>query len=205
MNIDISKIRALDYGFSTDISIFSFIEKWAINGFWKAVTDNKQQLPTHIFQFIDVEGDLQVIEMAADGNDKKKLKLSLCPIDKYLSNGIFGDRIICVLRNSLYDDDLIRAQANKRHLRRWADGKTFYDISELTFFMPFLRFLGLKNDNSKLVCSSEAEDELNKDECTFSDFPLLKKPQGVIAPWQIMDSKFCITRSGNRHALQHIV
>jgi len=189
LNRDI--LRPLDIAFSTNISMFSFLEKWTINGFVKAITDSQQKLPTHILQFIEIYGHLKILEMIVDNNNHKKMKLSLVEIEKYEENGFLGDRIICIKRNALYDNSMIRNEANARHIQRWADGQTFYDISELTFFVPWLKFLGLKNNNQKLVCSSENESELNKDGYSYTDFPLLKNPQGIIPPYAIMTAQHC--------------
>jgi hypothetical protein len=194
-----SIIRPLDFAFSTDVSIFSFVEKWTINGFWKAVSDYGKKLPTHVLQFVEIMGHLKILEMVVDNNDHKKMKLPLTAIEKYVGNGFFGDRIITIMRNKLYDDDNLRKQANERHLNRWADGKTNYDIEELAFFIPWLvKLFRLKNDNQKLVCSSELESELNKDGYSYKDFPLEKNPVGIISPWDEMSAKFCQSHGGNK-------
>jgi len=199
--INRSVIRPLDYAFTTDVSMFSFIEKWTINGFWKAMTDAKKVLPTHILQFVDIMGHTKILEMVVDNNQNGKMKLTLTEIEKYEGNGAFGDRIICIMRNKLYDNEDVRKKANQRHLDRWADGKTFYDLRELTGFVKWMKFLHLKNDNRKLVCSSEIESELNIDGYSFKDFPLEKNPQGLICPWDEMSAKFCMDRTGNKFDL----
>jgi len=199
--INRSVIKPLDFAFSTDISMFSFIEKWTINGFVKAISDLKQKLPTHALQFIEIMGHIKILEMVVDNNQQGKMKLTLTEIEKYEGNGLFGDRIVCIMRNKLYDNPKIQWEANQRHLDRWADGKTMYDIKELTGFVKWMKFLHLKNDSRKLVCSSELESELNKDKFSFTNFPLEQTPQDLIAPYDIMSARNCVDHSGNKFEL----
>jgi hypothetical protein len=203
--INRQSIRTLDWGFSSDVSGFAFIEKWQINGFWSALTDFGQKLPVHILQFVNLYGHIKVLEMVQDNNEKGRMKLTLTGIEKYENNGAFGNRIICIRRCSFYDDYKIRSDANERHLNRWADGNTNYDIKELLCFNSFFKNLfGIKNDNSKLVCSSEAESEFNRDGLTFSSWPLEKNPQGLISPFEIMSAKFASDKNGNRYPIFNV-
>lgn len=186
-------IRQCDVGFSSDVGVFPFLEKWTINGLWKAMTDLKQKLPTHVFLFVSVLGHLRILEMVVDKNDHRKMKLTLTSISKYESN-LLGPRIICIKRNALYDDVQLRIQANARHLARWAADETVYDKKELARYLK----LPVYNDPKKYVCSSETEDELNKDGYTYTGFPLLHTPQNLISPWDIMQAKYVKNLQGNR-------
>ena len=193
--IDRSKLRAMDFGFTSDISAFSLVEKCIINGVGAALTDWKVKLPTHVFHIIEIEGHLKILEMIPDNNDKGKMKLTLTGIEKYENNGIFGDRVIAIRRCDYYDDENIRATANDRCIKKWAENKTNYDIEELLFWTPFARLFKMKNSPEKLVCSSELEATVNANGLTFTDFPLHKNPQGLIAPWDEMKTTYLTDKS----------
>lgn len=196
------EIRALDYGFTTDVSPMAFIIKATCNGIGKALTDAKAKIPTHIFQYVEVAERLKVMEMVVDKNDKNKMRLTMNSVTRYEKNGPLGLRVVGVRRCALYDDPTLRAIANDRHVRRWADGRTEYDIGELFGFLPGIaRLFGIKNDRNRLVCSSEAEDELNKDGFSFGGFPLERSPQGVISPWDIYTAKFAVNHCGNKYPM----
>ena len=195
---DISQARPLDWGFTSDISLAALIQKGTINGLGKALTDFGQKYPTHVFQYVEVFGRLKILEMVIDKNDHRKMRLTMNSISKYQNNGPFGNRVIAVRRCSLYDDAALRAIANDRHLRRWADGQTWYDVPELFSFI-----FGNKNDPNKFVCSSEAEDELNKDGFTFTDFPL-ERQDGLVPPYGIMNAQFAHNHSGIKYPITTI-
>jgi hypothetical protein len=189
--------RALDYGFTTDISFAALVQKGVINGWRKAITDFRQLLPTHVFQYVEVFGRLKILEMAIDKNDHHKMRLTMSSVTKYDKNGPFGNRIIARRRCALYDDQVMRAIANDRHLRRWANGITFYDIPELFSFV-----FGNKNNPDKWVCSSELENELNKDGYTFGGFPLERN--GLISPWDIMKVQYVMNHNGNKYPIVNL-
>jgi hypothetical protein len=191
-------IRPLDVGFTCDVSLFSFVEKSVINGLGRAITDWPPSLPAHVFLFAEIYGHLKILEMVQDNNDHKRAKLTLTSIEKYEDNGPFGDRIVCIKRNAFYDDPARLRIANDRHIKRWADGNTLYDYTELSFFTLWAKLFKLKNDPNKLVCSSEIESELNKDGYTYTTFPLEAAPQGVISPWDIMVATSLMNHKGNR-------
>jgi hypothetical protein len=194
MKINRDVIRPLDIGFSSDVSVFATLEKSVINGPLEALMDFNHKYPVHVFQFVSILGHMRILEMITDKNDKNKMKLTLTSISKYENNGLLGNRIICVKRLGLYDDVARRTQANMRHLERWSKDTTKYDLKELTKFLK----LPFYNDPKKFVCSSEIEDELNKDGYTFTNFPLHRKA-GLISPYDIMKASFIKnSMDGNR-------
>jgi hypothetical protein len=204
-------IRPLDYGFSADVSLFSFAEKAEINGLEAAASDWPPRLPAHVLQFVSVFGRLKILEMCVDKNDHNVMRLTMSSVTKYDNNGPLGDRIVAIKRCRFYDDVLTRDRANDRHLQRWADGNTFYDIEELFCFPSWLKkTFGLRNDPGRFVCSSEIEDELNRDGYTFTAFPLMKidgSPRTMpelISPFDIVQSLYVHNRNGNKFGLDDV-
>jgi hypothetical protein len=96
MKLKNQNLRELDYICTTNIGLFSTAIRW--------VTARKLfdlSIATHVGMLISIKGIYFVAEMVESG-------LKINSLQKYMNNGLLGQRIVAVRRNPIYDNKNLR-------------------------------------------------------------------------------------------------
>jgi len=137
MNIDYSKLRECDYILCTSLHPISCMIRYKESG-----SIFNTDIATHVGMLVNIYDKLFIAEMAG--------RLQINSLKRYyLNQGYWGNRIVCVRRNAVYDNPETRYNTNNKILSDFFETKSYDYDGVLSYILPHL----IKQDPDKYYCS----------------------------------------------------